>query len=237
MTAIKFEPEAILRFLDTARLSSSCDSGNNEPRKPPLSSGLAVESARSLNGPRPCPTPESLPPPFRESSDDGCPDLLSLDSDEEDCLSLSSCSSASSYSREGRERRVSFATPLVTEINYRARTPEADKPLLYYSEKETTRFRQLYRQERRLVELSEEGNDVQIVNPEGHIEGAEGEPSCTVDLCGRRRISRVVVEHNDNFETFYDFNDLTNPLLKGGASPNDVFFDNDSFWSGSITWY
>ena len=54
----------------------------------------------------------------------------------------------------------------------------------------------------------------------------------------RRRISRVVVEHNDSFETFYNFDDVANPLQNCGASVgNDVFFDNDSFWSGSITWY
>jgi hypothetical protein len=231
MTAIKFEPEAILRFLDTARLSTTCRSGNSFPRKPPFTS-----EAESICSSGPLSSSTSLPPSFRESSDDGCPDLLSLDSDEEDCMSLSSCSTASTSSQGGHERRVSFATPLVTEVNFRARTPESDKPLLFYSEKETTRFRQLYRQERRSIELiEEEEDDLQIVTEDFTYEEAEGEPSCTV-MPGLRRISRVVVEHNDNLETFYDFKDLLN-LHKGETPGNDVFFDNDSFWSGSITWY
>ncbi|KAL3786749.1 hypothetical protein HJC23_005312 [Cyclotella cryptica] len=232
MTAIKFEPEAILRFLDTARLSPPCESSSDLPRKPPLSCEAAAEGTSSVIVP-----PGSESTPFPPCSDDCCPDLLSLDSDEEDCLSLSSCSSASSTSRGGHERRVSFATPLVTEVNFRARTPESDKPLLFYSEKETTRFRQLYRQERKLMEVSDEESDVQIVTEAPSNQEADGESSVPVEPLGRRRISRVVVEHNDNLETFYDFNDLSNPLHEREASGNDVFFDNDSFWSGSITWY
>jgi hypothetical protein len=42
------------------------------------------------------------------------------------------------------------------------------------------------------------------------------------------RISRVVVLHNDKLETFVD--------QEKEKNVND-FFDNDSFWSGSITWY
>lgn len=229
MTAIKFEPEAVLNLFVTSRITPPCESSPGVPRKPPLSSVSAAESTSSpLNG---------CVPEFSSSKpllDDGCPDLLSLDSDEEDCLSLSSCSSASSFSRGGHDRRVSFAAPLVTEVRFRARTPEADKPLLFYSEKETTRFRQLYRQERKYSESPEEGEDVQIVS-QAFNEGAS--LASTVEPpVDRRRISRVVVEHNDSYETFYDLNDL-NPLDKGGAAANDVFFDNDSFWSGSITWY
>ncbi|KAL7477151.1 hypothetical protein ACHAW6_002964 [Cyclotella cf. meneghiniana] len=233
MTAIKFEPEAILRFLDTARLSPPCESSSDLPRKPPLSCDLSGEGTSSLSDP-PGSKSTSLPPPC---SDDCCPDLLSLDSDEEDCLSLSSCSSASSCSRGGHERRVSFATPLVTEVNFRARTPESDKPLLFYSEKETSRFRQLYRQERKSMEVFEEEGGLQIVTPNPTNQEVDGESSAAVEPSGRRRISRVVVEHNDNLETFYDFSDLSNSIDMGEASGNDVFFDNDSFWSGSITWY
>lgn len=233
MTAIKFEPEAVLKLIDTSRISTPCQSSSGLPhRKPPLSSGSAADGISPLNG---CPSFSTSKPLL----DDGCPDLLSLDSDEEDCLSLSSCSSASSFSRGGPDRRVSFAAPLVTEVHFRARTPEADKPLLFYSEKETTRFRQLYRQERKSVEVSEEEGDVQIVTEDPFYAEAGGVPfASTVEpSCDRRRISRVVVEHNDSFETFYDFNDLANTLHKGGAASNDAFFDNDSFWSGSITWY
>ena len=46
---------------------------------------------------------------------------------------------------------------------------------------------------------------------------------------GRHSISRVVVLHNDKLKTFY-----TPPSPQ---SCTDDFFDNDSFWSGSITWY
>jgi len=40
----------------------------------------------------------------------------------------------------------------------------------------------------------------------------------------RHNISRVVLLHNDKIQT----------LDQGSA---DDFFDNDSFWSGSMTWY
>jgi len=63
---------------------------------------------------------------------------------------------------------------------------------------------------------------------------------------GRRRnhsISRVVVKHRDSFET-YSSNGATslkvkpNPLLPSfQPRDNNDFFDTDSFWSGSITWY
>jgi hypothetical protein len=231
MTAIKLEPEATLNLIDTSTISPPCGMSYGLPRKPPLSSGLG---STPLNG---CPTFSTSKP----SLEDGCPDLLPLDSDEEDCLSLSSCSSASTFSRGGHERRVSFAAPLVTEVRFRARTPEADKPLLFYSEKETTKFRQLYRQERKAMDPYEEEDDVQIVSQDPFYVEAEGDAllASTVEPPSeRRRISRVVVEHNDSFETFYDFDDVANPPQDGGASVgNDVFFDNDSFWSGSITWY
>jgi hypothetical protein len=64
----------------------------------------------------------------------------------------------------------------------------------------------------------------------------------------RHSISRVVVVHNDKVETFVSSSqDL---IFAAGSqsssavatSPSDDarandFFDNDSFWSGSITWY
>mmetsp|Transcript_3282 Transcript_3282/g.5653 ORF Transcript_3282/g.5653 Transcript_3282/m.5653 type:complete len:262 (-) Transcript_3282:928-1713(-) len=75
----------------------------------------------------------------------------------------------------------------------------------------------------------------------------------------RHHISRVVIRHHDTLATFYDAtydkndsnsSDLS-PTLPGAGSDatgtptttmtntqgNDGFFDNDSFWSGSITWY
>ena len=77
-------------------------------------------------------------------------------------------------------------------------------------------FRQVYREEK------------QSVSPD------DVQPECAEPpSSGRRRISRVVVEHNDSHETFYD--NFSRTLQQGGAS--DDFFDSDSFWSGSITWY
>ena len=74
----------------------------------------------------------------------------------------------------------------------------------------------------------------------------------------RHHISRVVIRHHDTLATFYDAtyddkNDSNSsgysPSLPGGldttgtssamtnAQGSEDFFDNDSFWSGSITWY
>lgn len=77
----------------------------------------------------------------------------------------------------------------------------------------------------------------------------------------RHHISRVVIRHHDTLATFYDAtydgkNDSNSSgcspsLLPGGldtttgtpsstmtnAQGSEDFFDNDSFWSGSITWY
>ena len=74
----------------------------------------------------------------------------------------------------------------------------------------------------------------------------------------RHHISRVVIRHHDTLATFYDAThnkDDSNssdilPTLPGGtdttgtptttttnATGNEDFFDNNSFWSGSITWY
>ena len=49
----------------------------------------------------------------------------------------------------------------------------------------------------------------------------------------RHSISRVVVLHENKLETFF-----TPPKQAPVQNEDaDVFFDNDSFWSGSITWY
>lgn len=223
---INIEQRAILRYLHTAGLSHSCQEihGDDEPRKPPSTGGSADIS---VAGPRESAPSSSLPPCSDGDDDYYCPDLQSLDSDEEDCISLSSsCSSTSSYSRAGTDvRRVSFAAPLVTEVKTRPRTEEVDKPLLFYSEKETTRFRQQYRQERK--SLSEE---------EGYDDVHNVKLSSTDENCGRRRISRVVVDHNDSLETFYDSGSLS-ASSSSSSSANDVFFDNDNFWNGSLTWF
>ena len=87
------------------------------------------------------------------------------------------------------------------------------------------RFRQLYREER----SSLSSDDVLNVNLSSS--------SDVEQPFARRRISKVVVEHNENLETFYDSDENLASPVSGGASFDDVFFDNDSFWSGSITWY
>lgn len=75
----------------------------------------------------------------------------------------------------------------------------------------------------------------------------------------RHHISRVVIRHHDTLATFYDASSLDKEHCPAeslsavgvGGAPHQVkindsidttqesedFFDNDSFWSGSITWY
>lgn len=75
---------------------------------------------------------------------------------------------------------------------------------------------------------------------------------------GKHRISRVVVMHKNVLETFideeltasYDVNYVSNfnttgatgtdselTVVTDAKTASDDFFDNDSFWSGQITWY
>jgi len=85
------------------------------------------------------------------------------------------------------------------------------------------RFRQEYRLEKKLLsELS--------IDPETHSVD-EKDLSAMVSTSPSSqayKISRVVVLHNDKLETFVDQNK---------DAEVDGFFDNDSFWSGSITWF
>ena len=128
---IKIEQEAMIRVLDTAICSLPCHP--TPPLKPPSTGGVgAIEGG-----------PSSLPSPYvavAQKPTDDCfyPDLQSLDSDE-DCISLSSYGSASSFGGESTERRVSFAAQLVTEVKTRPRTKECDKRLLFYTQSETDR--------------------------------------------------------------------------------------------------
>mmetsp|Transcript_19201 Transcript_19201/g.38936 ORF Transcript_19201/g.38936 Transcript_19201/m.38936 type:complete len:229 (-) Transcript_19201:645-1331(-) len=132
-------------------------------------------------------------------------------------------------------RRVTFAQPLITDVWTRPRTLSEDLGSLFYTYEETQRFRQEYRLERKLIaQLEEDSTATQSNKDEAFL------------LCNgrspRHRISRVVVRHQDTFETFYDDNlalhkespSLVTPSV---MSKSDDFFDNDSFWSGSITWY
>jgi hypothetical protein len=94
------------------------------------------------------------------------------------------------------------------------------------------RFRQEYRLERKVLnELSvdpdtfsinnDDLSDLIVTAPSGHSPAA------------RHSISRVVVLHNNKLETFCTPNEVVQPT----ESLNGDFFDNDSFWSGSLTWY
>jgi hypothetical protein len=96
------------------------------------------------------------------------------------------------------------------------------------------RFRQEYRLERKVLnELSidpatfpvenEELSDLISMAPNG--ESPEG----------RHNISRVVVLHNNKLETFFTPAEVVKPKVPLHVSGD--FFDNDSFWSGSLTWY
>mmetsp|Transcript_2983 Transcript_2983/g.5321 ORF Transcript_2983/g.5321 Transcript_2983/m.5321 type:complete len:220 (+) Transcript_2983:42-701(+) len=218
---IIIEQDAMLRVLNTANMLLPCHPRDAVPWITPSTGGF-MEANAALSK-----RPPSLDVKKR-SNDDFCPDLLSLEADE-DCISLSSCSSAASSSYSGRvgERRVSFASPLVTDVRTRPRTKDCDKRNLFYSSQETDRFRQLYREER----SSLSSDDVLNVN----LSSTDEEQPFA-----RRRvskISKVIVAHNENLETFYDFQESIASPEKGEASFDDVFFDNDSFWSGSITWY
>lgn len=82
------------------------------------------------------------------------------------------------------------------------------------------RFRQEYRLERKLLsELSVDPTSISLDDKDLSALVLPSSPQQPF------RISRVVVLHNDKLETFMD------------EANADDSFDNDSFWSGSITWY
>ncbi|KAI2510634.1 hypothetical protein MHU86_3745 [Fragilaria crotonensis] len=136
----------------------------------------------------------------------------------DDCCSLASttCSSLSEA-----PRGVSFSGEDEVHIVDRL-YPKDGLGRYFYSCEDTQRFRQDYRLERKLLaELD--------VDPSSHQEELSGLFATNDPAVGRHDISRVVVLHNDKIETF------GNP--EQSISNPDDFFDNDSFWSGSITWY
>ena len=95
------------------------------------------------------------------------------------------------------------------------------------------RFRQEYRLERKVLsELSLDPDTFSVENEElsDLISSSPGAHSTQ----GRHNISRVVVLHNNKLETFFTPAKVVQPK----EEPLDGdFFDNDSFWSGSLTWY
>ncbi|CAB9507875.1 expressed unknown protein [Seminavis robusta] len=128
------------------------------------------------------------------------------------------------------DKRVSFVDPLVTEVWTREYTSKDEASRLFYSTEETQRFRQEYRLERKLLsDLAIDVNDCAKDTDKVFSSLADGkwQPQ------GRHLISRVVVLHNDKLETFFD----TEKEASSRHEESNDFFDSDSFWSGSITWY
>jgi len=151
--------------------------------------------------------------------------------DDDDCCTVTSASTSSTSSFLEPSRSVSFAEPLVTEVRTRPRTLREEVSGLFYSVEETQRFRQEYRLERKLLAELDVDPALQAANEE-QLSGLfeTNEPAS-----GRHSISRVVVLHNDKIETFCS----PQPCQVDSDTQlnSDDFFDNDSFWSGSITWY
>lgn len=142
--------------------------------------------------------------------------------------STSSISSFDSFddSYDDDSRRVNFSDQLVTDVWTRERTLPEDVPNLFYSSQETQEFRRQYHaeidRERDLLSLKEETRN-------GGGSRCDGNGNRCV-----RRISRVIIEHDNKQETFFQFPETPR---SASSPPSPSFFDNDSFWSGSLTWY
>lgn len=109
-------------------------------------------------------------------------------------------------------------------------------------------FRQEYRLERKVLnELSIDPERFPSVDVE-ELTNLVATSSSPLGNC-RHSISRVVVLHNDRLETFFDTpypsatDDVAETVPVNVDQPSSAeeessyFFDNDSFWSGSLTWY
>lgn len=125
-------------------------------------------------------------------------------------------------------------------------------------------FRQEYRLERRRAaelaasenESKDEHDNLGSSSRSGWSSSSAKDNCATAPSLGRHRISRVVIMHKNTMETFFDQGHKANgnsgstsssksnpvppiatvaPVPKTAASED--FFDNDSFWSGQITWY
>jgi len=181
-------------------------------------------------------------PTCYQPQDETLPDL---DDTDDDCTTISSCSSGA-RSRTFTRPTVSFAELLVSEVRTRPRTRPEDVAALFYSCEETQRFRQEYRHERRVVQDEDtpsssagtKSKSLSSTDNQSKLDTPDESPSTA-----GHRISRVVVLHEDTLETFID-KDLA--LIQASLSSSgggdlttadDAFFDNDRFWSGQITWY
>lgn len=120
----------------------------------------------------------------------------------------------------------------------RPRTAPEDAKSLFYSYDDTQRFRYEYRLERKYqAHLNLDSSAVSVKS----VKEQNLQPCVDKLSTKKHSISRVVVLHNNTLKTFYDNNSsakLTNAPLEKSLQKNDeAFFDNDSFWSGSITWF
>mmetsp|Transcript_29292 Transcript_29292/g.33986 ORF Transcript_29292/g.33986 Transcript_29292/m.33986 type:complete len:320 (+) Transcript_29292:52-1011(+) len=317
---IKIERGAILCVINGSN-------GNRfQHSSPPLSSrGPADDDDDDFYPSKPCPLSTSQQKVVSEDSplhypiglmglrglDDTCSTSTSastepgLEDTDDDDSTVSSCSSSTI-------KWVKFSDPIVTEIRFRPRTEDKDIRSLFYSYEETQRFRQEYREERKLKASKDLDADGSVTsscsctsnmgdnNTSGTESCRDGSSISSNDIetgsSGTKlnhRISRVVVLHKNKMHTFFDEEDKkcsgqgglsssfslldtsqdkskfsssrsTNthidndvgsnnnnnnqqfhrqqplPSLSqhlAGTCSNEVFFDNDSFWSGQITWY
>mmetsp|Transcript_5394 Transcript_5394/g.7158 ORF Transcript_5394/g.7158 Transcript_5394/m.7158 type:complete len:212 (-) Transcript_5394:208-843(-) len=209
---IKIENEALLCVTSSAEPRHS-----TPPPKPPSSEGISPECIVYF------PNHET-----EDSSDSVPPCLLELDDDEVTTASTCSTFSNSSSSSDLSARRVSWRSCIVSDVRFRPRTPPQDCGDLFYTSEETDEFRRQYRREREIqAERERESASRRVSSPETRR---------------RRHISRVVVLHNDAKETYFSEGRSNGGLNYSSTSlsdteKDDAFFDNDNFWSGSITWY
>jgi len=150
--------------------------------------------------------------------------------DDDSSISTYSCVSEelelNDENEEYQNKKVHFADTLVSDVWTRPRTPSEECKVLFYSYEDTQRFRHEYRLERKL----QQSNDPATLQKNADK---------TRSTNSRHSISRVVVLHNNTLETFYDEKDDQKFMPKNVVSNDNeaAIFDNDSFWSGSITWF
>jgi len=191
--------------------------------------------------------------PTRKFYSDLIPSITEDDETSSICtLSTSSVSDCDDASRDfsSVQRRVTFAPQVVSHTWTRERTPIEEVSNLFYSAMETQTFRQEYRLEKKL--LSELSIDAETFDVNEEDLSNLMAASSSTNNTSRHRISRVCVVYNDKLETFCNPADLhqnnTDSAQQltasfGSQKPDcnksisSDFFDNDSFWSGSLTWY
>jgi len=164
------------------------------------------------------------------------------------------------------DRRVSFAPQLVTDIWTRPRTVPEDVSALFYSAQETQKFRQEYRLERKLLSellinpetLPVDDEEVSNIATSPISSGNNGRHriSRVVVLHDDKLktffnpAEQLILPDNNKEEKkghqqHFAYSQQATSCISGGGDDSDSssssssedFFDNDSFWSGSLTWY